>query len=135
MLFFRKTLFFNIMKMTSKSRLTLIISLYERTDCVFLRNLPLGLRPEIILSRCPSTAQRMHRNLKSQWEKKENWFGCLMPQILFFLAYMQTALKINLSENYPSYFHNFQKPLNSCAYLISKRNVLIKGEKKNHRLF
>lgn len=75
----------------------------------FLKNLPLGLRPEIILSRCPSTAQRMNRNLKSQWERKENWFGCFMLQILFFQAYMQTALKTNLSENYPSYFHNFQK--------------------------
>lgn len=32
-----------------------------------------------------------------------------MSQLLFFQAYMQTELKINLSENYPSYFHNFQK--------------------------
>ena len=32
-----------------------------------------------------------------------------MPQMLSFQAYMETALKIHLSENLQSHFHNFQK--------------------------
>lgn len=108
---FKATLFLYIMKMVSKSRLTLSFS-YEKTDWVFFKKKNLAFRlwglklfwvdiwaPQ---RECPGT---------SSHNEKRRKIGLAASCLRFYSvkSTCKTALKINLSENYPSYFHNFRK--------------------------